>query len=344
MLHFQRPPAKAMHTAPPHSVRGGPILLDPAMTHLYGLLDLIAPTTLPVVIHGETGCGKELFAEAIQKRSGRSAKPFLCVNCASLSGSLLESELFGHEKGAFTGAIQAREGIFEAADGGTLFLDEIGELPIETQAKLLRVLENGEVLRLGSVRTRKVDVRFISATNRDLHAAAAAGTFRRDLLFRLNGFAVTIPPLRARVVEIVPLAKHFLARAAKARQVPVPEIGSGAARALERHPWPGNVRELRLTVERALAIARGGIIHEDALMLTMAPAATSSLAMTSDEPLPPLGGSLRASRGEHEKARVIQALEKNAGNQTAAARALGVSRRTLITKMEVYGLARPRKG
>ena len=180
MLHVKRPPASAMHAAPPPSVRGGPVLLAPAMIHLYGLLDVIAPTALPVMVYGETGSGKEVFADAIRARSTRASKPFLCVNCASLSGSLLESELFGHEKGAFTGALQAREGIFEAVHGGTLFLDEIGELPMETQAKLLRVLENGEVMRLGSARARKVDVRFVSATHRDLHAAAAAGMFRSE--------------------------------------------------------------------------------------------------------------------------------------------------------------------
>ncbi len=345
MLHTQRPPAKAMHSEGVTSWRGGPILLDPAMKHLYGLLDLIAPTSLSVVIYGETGVGKEVFAEALRARSTRAMNTFLTVNCASLSGSLLESELFGHEKGAFTGAVQARAGIFETADGGTLFLDEIGELPLETQAKLLRVLENGEVMRLGSSQTRKVDVRFIAATNRDLHAGAATGAFRSDLLFRLNGFAVTIPPLRERKSEVLPLAAELLQTAAAARGMRAPQLGSSAQRALERHDWPGNVRELKLVIERALAVAGdGGVIEESSLMLTEM-RSQPSVPVAAPTSLPPIGAptSLRSSRSDHDKARVIEALERNSGNQTAAARDLGVSRRTLITKIEMYGLHRPRK-
>jgi two-component system, NtrC family, response regulator AtoC len=359
----------------PGSNRGAAIVHDPTMQRLYALLEVIAPSPLNVVILGETGTGKEVFAEAIHKGSTRAAKPFLKVNCAALSGSLLESELFGHERGAFTGALGAKEGLFEAADGGTVFLDEVGELPPETQAKLLRVVEYGEVIRLGSVQPRRVDVRYIAATNRDLTAAISAGRFRSDLFFRLNGFSVTLPPLRKRQRDIVPLAKHFLDRAARGRSYLVsPE----SQMALEGYAWPGNVRELKQVLERALVLA-GPLGRIEPMHLQLPDSATPSeppprdlpstmnLPSTMMDTVPPMpygsqtwppamtppggiaspfaGGAadLRAQRETWEKQQILQALEKTSGNQKEAAKLLGVSRRTLINKIEAYGIARPRK-
>ena len=393
----------------PSSEKAGAIVHDPTMQRLYALVDVIAPSPLHVVILGETGTGKEIFAEAIHKGSLRIQKPFLKVNCAGLSGSLLESELFGHEKGAFTGALGAKEGLFEAADGGTVFLDEVGELPVETQAKLLRVIEYGEVIRLGSVQPRRVDVRYIAATNRDLQQAIATGRFRSDLFFRLNGFSVTLPPLRKRQKDIVPLAKHFLDRAARGR----PYMVSGEAQAiLERYGWPGNVRELKQVLERALVLSgpTGRIEpmnlglpdvpiasdpgHEvsgpyDTVPPGMWAAAAPVNAWAAGPPpppnqpatqpptawmsqpaspygppptpfqppvapvapaqfTPPIGApagpaDLKAQRESWEKQQILQALERTSGNQKEAAVLLGVSRRTLINKIEAYGIARPRK-
>ena len=392
----------------PSSAIAGAIVHDPTMQRLYALIDVIAPSPLHVIILGETGTGKEVFAEALHKGSLRTQKPFLKVNCAGLSGSLLESELFGHEKGAFTGALGAKEGLFEAADGGTVFLDEVGELPVETQAKLLRVIEYGEVIRLGSVQPRRVDVRYIAATNRDLQQAIAMGRFRSDLFFRLNGFSVTLPPLRKRQKDIVPLAKHFLDRAARGR----PYMVSGESQAiLERYGWPGNVRELKQVLERALVLSgpTGRIEamnlglpdvpmtdpgHEvsgphDTVppgMFTAAAPVNAWAAAPAPPPnqpatLPPtpwmqqpaspygppptpfaapqqpqftppplgappagLGGAdLKAQRESWERQQILQALERTSGNQKEAAVLLGVSRRTLINKIEAYGIARPRK-
>ncbi|MBX3198620.1 MAG: sigma 54-interacting transcriptional regulator [Labilithrix sp.] len=381
-----RPPSAASPSASPSSLASTAIVHDATMQRLYALLDVIAPSPLNVVILGETGTGKEVFAEAMHRGSARASRPFLKVNCAALSGSLLESELFGHEKGAFTGALGAKPGLFEAADGGTVFLDEVGELPIETQAKLLRVIEYGEVIRLGSVQPRRVDVRYVAATNRDLDQAIAAGRFRSDLFFRLNGFSVTLPPLRKRQKDIVPLARHFLDRAASGRPY---TVSAESQAALERHAWPGNVRELKNVLERALVLAGApGRIEPMHLQLPEADGArgpadaapaspyASSPAVTTWTPAgamtPPMGGyappmgattppmagghapgppftpagsgnDLKAQRESWEKQQILQALEKTSGNQKEAAKVLGVSRRTLINKIEAYGIARPRK-
>ena len=376
----------------------GPIVLDPTMQRLYALLDVIAPSPLNVLILGETGTGKEVFAEAIHTGSARADKPFLRVNCAGLSGSLLESELFGHEKGAFTGALQAKSGLFEAADGGTVFLDEVGELPIETQAKLLRVIERGEVIRLGSVQSKRVDVRYVAATNRDVLMFIEQGRFRSDLYFRLNGFSVTLPPLRKRRAEIAPLAKLFGARAAR-RAV---ELTPAAEHALAGYAWPGNVRELKNVIERAVVLSGSSptidVPHLQLPEATFNPEASSPGTIdpaagtwpppaptypmyphASSQPLgltpafgvpvaghpaqaapippgampphtspPPTGpqtdaASLKAQRESWEKQQVLAALERTSGNQKEAAKLLGVSRRTLINKIEAYGIARPRK-
>ncbi|HEX8796737.1 MAG TPA: sigma 54-interacting transcriptional regulator [Polyangiaceae bacterium] len=326
------PPASASASAKsPASV-----VVDAAMQRLYAMLEVVAPTSLSVLILGETGVGKELFAEAIHRCSTRSAEPFLHLNCAALPDSILEGELFGYEKGAFTGATQAKAGLFEAADRGTVFLDEIGELPLATQAKLLRVLESGEVLRLGSVKPITVDVRFVSATNRDLRKLTGAGSFRSDLYFRVNGIALTLPPLRKRKADIVPLARHFVARAAVRSGKPSPDLSAATLHALEAHAWTGNVRELRNVVERAVALCGRGPIEVQHLMLADAPGLEED---TGDAPAP-----LHDEMESLYKRRIVDALDATKGNQSQAAKLLGISRRTLITKMEQYGLERPRKG
>ncbi len=332
------PGTTSERTQPRAGGRPQPLVLDPAMRRIYELLDVIAQSPLSVLILGETGAGKEVFAAELHARSTRAERAFLKLNCATLSGSLLESELFGYERGAFTGAVGAKPGLFESADGGTLFLDEIGEVAVETQAKLLRVLDSGEVLRLGSVTPRKIDVRYLSATNRDLHASVAEGRFRADLLFRLNGFEVTLPPLRERRAEILALAALFLDRARErgAEKRPALTLAAHARDAILDHDWPGNLRELRATMDRAATLAwhKGAVAIEiEHLMLP-----------ARKEPAPGAEmASLRQVLASDEKARVLDALRRAKGNQTAAAQILGVSRRTIVTKIEAYGIDRPRK-
>jgi transcriptional regulator with PAS, ATPase and Fis domain len=332
------------------------VVLDATMQRLYALLDVIAPSPLNVMVLGETGTGKEVFAEAIHNGSRRAHAPLLRINCAALSGSLLESELFGHEKGSFTGALGAKAGLFESADGGTVFLDEVGELPIETQAKLLRVIERGEVIRLGSVQPRRVDVRYVAATNRDLQQLIAENRFRSDLFFRLNGFTVTLPPLRKRRKEVAPLARFFLDRAAAGRQY---MLTPHAEAALEAYAWPGNVRELKNVVERALVLAGPhGRIEPSHLHLPHGAGHETAYAQepfgpNDTVPPTPYGGvpavspnapnDLRAQRESWERQQIMSALERTSGNQKEAAILLGISRRTLINKIEAYGIARPRK-
>jgi two-component system response regulator AtoC len=335
------PPSTATEsTSRRRDLQGEPVVLDPAMQRIYELLDVIAGSPLSVLILGETGTGKEVFAAELHARSTRAQQPFLKLNCATLSGSLLESELFGYEKGAFTGAATAKQGLFESAHGGTLFLDEIGEIPVETQAKLLRVLDSGEVLRLGSVTPRKIDVRYVSATNRDLHTSVSEGRFRSDVLFRLNGFEVTLPPLRKRPTEILALAQLFADRARAREAHPALTIGPKAREALLDHGWPGNIRELKTTMERAVTLAghkSGGTIEPKHLMLSAPSASTKDPSLGIGE------GSLRGALAAEEKARVLDALRRAKGNQTKAAQLLGVSRRTIITKIEAFGIERPRK-
>jgi len=323
-------PAKARRAAP--SRADAPVVIDPAMRRLYALADVIGPSSLHVIILGETGTGKEVYAEALHAASKRADRAFLRVNCASLQGPLLESELFGYERGAFTGATASKPGLLESADGGTVFLDEIGELPLETQAKLLRALESGDVTRLGAVTPKHVDVRYVAATHRDLALASREGTFRADLYFRLNGFSVTLPPLRRRRAEIVPLAEVILARLARQGGLPsAPRMKSAARAMLEGYLWPGNVRELRNVVERAFVLAQGGAeILPAHILLGEADAEPSQRR-------PEVLATLR------DRDRVVQALEHAGGNQTAAAKALGVSRRALINRIAEYGLERPRK-
>ena len=232
------------------------IILQPAMKAAYALVEQLARGSINVLILGETGVGKEIVAEAIHRASPRSGAPLVRIDCAALSEQLLESELFGHERGAFTGAVSAKAGLIEAANGGTVFLDEAGELPASLQAKLLRVLEAREVTRVGSVHARRIDVRFISATNKDLEDGVARGAFRSDLMYRLNGASIEVPPLRERPLEIVPLAELFMQRVAAQLKLSLPpRLTEQAASTLLAHDWPGNVRELRNVIERATLIS-----------------------------------------------------------------------------------------
>jgi two-component system, NtrC family, response regulator AtoC len=259
----------------------GVVVADARMRHLYALLERVASRQINVLLLGETGVGKDVFARRVHALSARAAAPFLGINCGALSESLLESELFGHEKGAFTGAYAAKPGLFEAAAGGVAFLDEVGELPLNLQVKLLRVLEDRTVLRVGAVRPTPIDVRIVAATNRDLDRAVAAGLFRSDLYYRLDGISFVIPPLRERAAEILPLASLWLQRFGEKEGRPTPpRLSAEAAQKLTSHPWPGNVRELRNVIERALVLCDGAFVRAEHIVL--APAAGFSPA------LPPL--------------------------------------------------------
>ncbi len=305
------------------------VVVDEVMVRLHRLLDRVAPTAMNVLLLGETGVGKEVFARALHDRSPRARHPFLGLNCAALSETLLESELFGHEKGAFSGALHRKPGLLEAAAGGTVFLDEVGELPPGVQARLLRVLETREALRVGGLKPYRLEVRFVAATNRDLEAEVARRSFRPDLFFRLNGFSVVVPPLRERRGEIAPLARAFLAEASRRNALAArPTLTDEALARLLDHDWPGNLRELRNVVERAMLLAEDGVIEPAHLQL----GAASSL--------PPRAGT---AAPRLDRASVVDALERAGGNQGQAAKLLGISRRTLIYRLEAYGLPRPRK-
>jgi DNA-binding NtrC family response regulator len=317
---------------------------DEAMRRVQALAARAAAGTINVLVLGETGAGKEVLARAVHAASSRAGRPFVAISCAALSHALLESELFGHERGAFTGAAQAKPGLLETAPGGTVFLDEVGELHPALQAKVLRAIETREIVRVGGVRPRKIDVRFVAATNRDLAAAVAEGSFRRDLYFRLNGMTLTIPPLRERPNDLPRLARQFVAELAGAAGRPrPPELTADALAMLLAYHWPGNVRELRNVIERALLLCDGASItpeHLPADHLT-APvlAVRSSGARPAAPPQPPRGGG--ADGGE--RARVLEALAACGGNQSRAARLLGISRKVLLARLDAYGVARPRK-
>jgi DNA-binding NtrC family response regulator/pSer/pThr/pTyr-binding forkhead associated (FHA) protein len=323
---------------------GGAITcVEESMRRVQALAGRAAAGDINVLILGETGVGKEVLARFIHAASARAARPMVSLNCAALSAALLESELFGHERGAFTGAAQAKAGLLETAPGGTVFLDEVGELPLALQAKLLRVIETREVLRVGGVRPRKIDVRFVAATNRDLEAEVARGGFRRDLYFRLNGMTVTIPPLRERPADIPLLARAFvaeLARAGRPRAVGRPEISEPAMAVLRAHGWPGNVRELRNVIERALLLCDGATLLPQHLPqpVTYADAGAGVDGGATGAPTAPA-----RTTAPDERARILAALAACGGNQSRAARQLGISRKVLIARLDSYGVARPRK-
>ncbi len=342
------PRGVASRASPAPSAHAATIVADATMKRLYAMLDVVAPTSLSVLVLGETGVGKEVFAQAVHARSKRAGGPFVQLNCAALAESLLEGELFGYEKGAFTGAVQAKAGLFEAADGGTVFLDELGELPITTQAKLLRVLESGHVTRLGSVKSKIVDVRFVAATNRDLRKLIADGAFRSDLYFRINGISITLPPLRKRRADIAPLAQRFVERAtAKVKRAPASLTPAAVAR-LEEHDWPGNVRELRNVIERTVVLSPGAELDAQHLLFADDMFGEASDFDAPEAPIvqvpPNATPQLRDQIESLYRKRVLDAIERTHGNQSQAAKMLGVSRRTLVTRMEQYGLERPRKG
>jgi two-component system response regulator AtoC len=334
----------------------GPVVRDPAMKRLYGLLDVIAPSPIAVLILGETGVGKEVFALSVHRRSERANKPFLQLNCAAFPETMLEGELFGYESGAFTGARHAKPGLLESADGGTVLLDEVGEIPLSTQAKLLRVLQSGEVLRLGALKPRHVDVRIISATNRDLRALIIEKLFRSDLFFRLKGMTLRLPPLRKRKADILPLAHLFMARVAARLKRPAPLLTPEAERALEAYLWPGNVRELQYEIERAVTVCQGSIL--DAADFELDEDTAGEELPGTSIPVPPSETSLtirtavaartepiryKAPTADVSRDAVLDALNRAAGNQSEAARMLGISRRALIYRIEQFGIARPRK-
>jgi DNA-binding NtrC family response regulator len=324
---------------------GGPgvVVRDPIMLTLYAEAARVARSSINVVLLGETGVGKEVLARAIHAHSPRAKGPFMGINCAALAESLLESELFGSEKGAFTGAL-ARAGLFEAAGGGTVFLDEVGELPLGTQAKLLRVLEERAVTRLGSTRARPIDVRFLAATNRDIEADSRQGRLRPDLYFRLNGLALLIPPLRERPQDVEALAASFLSAACRdMERVPPLQISSAALERLRQYDWPGNVRELRNVVERAAVMCTDSTILAEHLppSLLKAPGVDRTSPSTSaprqDQP-----ADLGAEMKSIERAKILEALERCGGNQSEAARQLGMPRRTLVSRLTEFGLTRRR--
>jgi two-component system, NtrC family, response regulator AtoC len=312
------------------------------MRALRGLAEQVAASNISVLILGETGAGKEVLARSLHARSPRAGGTFLALNCAALPESLLESELFGHEKGAFTGAAALKVGLLESAHGGTVFLDEIGELPATIQVKLLRVLAEHAILRIGAVRPRAIDVRFLAATNRDLDEDVRAGRFREDLYFRLNGVTLAVPPLRERTDEIEALARRFVEEAcARDGRCPVPTFAPEAIERLRTYRWPGNVRELRNVVDRAVLVCRGSVIGIADLPVERGGAAPERRMATP--PPSTTGGELHIDIQALERQRILEALERCAGNQKLAAKQLGISRNTLGTRMDAFGFRRPRK-
>jgi two-component system response regulator AtoC len=359
-----------------HKLSGAPVVLeDEAMKALYELVDRVAPGAINVLMLGETGVGKEIVARAIHFRSARAPRSFVGINCAAVSEELLESELFGHERGAFTGATSPKPGLLENAAGGTVLLDEVGELSLSSQAKLLRALEERKVYRLGSLKPHEIDVRFLSATNRDLEQEVEAGRFRRDLFYRLNGVSLRIPPLRERVREIEPLARRYVRFYSSSLGRSAPALLPDALEALGRYRWPGNIRELRNVIQRAVLVCADAPISAAHLLLhtetepkvdvgetvyaepatdtsptarRRAARTTDRLAVADEDPLPehveiPANATLKEAMVALERNKILSTLKACAGNQTRTAKELGISRNTLLRKLDRYGVPRPRK-
>jgi transcriptional regulator with GAF, ATPase, and Fis domain len=335
------------------------VLKDELMRNLFRLAERVAAGSINVLILGETGVGKQVLAETIHRKSPRADKPFLELNCSAFTETLLESELFGHEKGSFTGATSSKQGLLETAAGGTVFLDEIGDMALPVQAKLLRVIENQEVLRVGGLKPRPIDVRFVAATNRDLEQEVLRGNFRQDLFFRINGVTLSVPPLRQRTSEIEELARAFISahfrHTGRARPL---ELSGEALLLLTSYSWPGNIRELRNVMERATLLCSGDLITAEHLPVEKMAATFATPVKekgkgwplpTSAELDPALSGAegvprLKGDESHDEKRqRILEALMECGGNNTEAAKLLGVSRRTLGKWLEAYGIPRPRK-
>ena len=316
LLERQRPQARIVGESSP-------------MQDVFRLIERVGPTDKAVLIEGESGTGKELVARALQEKSARSSRPFVTINCAALPDQLVESELFGHEAGSFTGAVGAKTGLFEVADGGTLFIDEIGELPLSLQPKLLRVLEDGSLRRVGSHQERRVDVRLIAATNRNLQTEVGAGRFREDLYYRINVMSLVLPPLRLRRGDIPLLIRHFLPDGW--------EIETDAQAVLEAFAWPGNVRQLSNVLQRATILADDQVVTIDDLPrdITQQPEGVSmSSPSTPSAPKPAEPQSNRLD--DLQRAHIIAVLERERGNKASAARVLGIHRRKLYRLLERY--------
>ncbi len=314
---------------------------SPAMQSVFRQIEQVAASRGTVLIRGESGTGKELVAKAIHYNSDRRDRPFVVIDCAAIPDTLQESELFGHARGAFTGAVAAKRGLFEEADGGTLFLDEVGELRPPTQAKLLRALQDGSVRRVGETRTVHVDVRIIAATNKDVAEAVRAGGFREDLYYRLNVVAIHLPPLRERPEDIPVLAEHFLGPAAREAGRPARRMAPEALEALLAFPWPGNVRELENAIERAILFCQGEVVGREHL-----PPEVADHGAAIRVGLPPASLDLREVLGhvtrEAERDLIRRALAQTRGNRTEAAKLLGISRRALIYKLKACGIGQGR--
>jgi two-component system response regulator HydG len=307
---------------------------SPAMQRVYDTIRRIAPSTATVLIQGENGTGKELVAKAIHNLSPRRTQPFVALNCAALTEGILESELFGHERGAFTGAASSREGKFEYADGGTLFLDEVGDMPLSLQVKLLRVLQEREIVRLGSNKTIKVDVRLLCATNRNLEKEIQEGRFREDLYYRIKVVSIQLPRLAERKEDIPPLVKTFIEEFSKAHERNITGITGETLAMLAAHPWPGNVRELRNTIENMVLLARGDQLTPDDL-----PPDLAGVRPASGTALVSLDDLTDYTLDQWEKELIRIQLKKHEGNRSKVARALGISERTLYRKLREYGLS-----
>jgi len=317
---------------------------SPQMRRILDLIDTICMTESTVLIQGESGTGKELIARAIHFSGPRAQRPFIAVNCAALPEALLESELFGHVRGAFTGAHQEKKGLVEEADGGTLLLDEIGDMPLSVQPKLLRVLEEGRIRRVGSNTMRDIDVRVIAATNRELETHVEEGTFRNDLFFRLNVIPIVIPPLRERKEDILPMANHFLGVYRRKMNKEITGISHEAVAFLMSHPLRGNVRELENLIERAVTVNRSTSL--EAADLAFATPSGNSLPgkrtyEREDLPLSRVSKMLEKEHAVVEKQHIVKVLKKNDWNQSKTARDLGISRTTLWSKMKKHGIEGP---
>ncbi len=328
------------------------------MQTIFGVIDKVADTPSTVLITGESGTGKELVAKALHENSSRKGEPFIKINCAAIPKTLMESELFGYEKGAFTGATSSKPGRFELADQGTLFLDEIGEIPVEMQVKLLRAIQESEFERVGGLKTIKVDVRLITATNRDLEQEIKNGNFREDLYYRLNVVPLQIPPLRRRQGDIPLLVTHIIKKFNERLKKSITGIADDALAALEAHIWPGNIRELENVLERTILFTKGDRIERADLQLGLGPdlpRTTTNDASNHSQPLPVIGlgddedgdatevsGSLkdavRAETARVERELIVKALDETGGNVTQAARLLKISRKSLQMKMKEFGL------